>query len=268
MNARAAIEIKHANSTDGTPIGWRQFGSGPAIVIAHGANSTGRQWLPVAEILGEHHTVMLVDRRGRGLSGDARDYSLSTEVADLGAVLTAAGPGATLLGHSYGAIAAAATAAAGADIAALVLYEPPLPVAGRVAGSALASLTEAVAAGEHDRALSIMLSDIVHEKEADIADLRRTPMWAEMVALVPTLPREMRVIDDLVGDLDQLTAIQERTLLLLGSQTATHHVEATQYLLGKLPATTLVEFPGQGHFAHVAEPGTVADAVRSFLRGS
>jgi pimeloyl-ACP methyl ester carboxylesterase len=261
-----AIEIKRTTSTDGTRIGWRQLGTGPAIVIAHGAISTGEQWLPAAEILAEHHTVMLVDRRGRGLSGDAQDYSLSTEVADLNAVLAAAGPGATLLGHSYGAIVAAAVAAAGADISALVLYEPPLPVSGPVAGDALAPLAAAVAAGEHDRALSIMLTDIVHVDEADIADLRQTPMWAEMVALVPTLPREMRVIDDLVGDLDRFTTIQQRTLLLLGLQTPQHHIDATRYLVEKLPAATLVEIPEQGHFAHVAVPGTVTDAVRCFLR--
>ena len=260
--------VKHATSADGTPIGWRQVGTGPAIVIAHGAVSMGEQWLPVAQILAEHHTVMLVDRRGRGLSGDAPDYDLSTEVADLDAVLAAAGPGTAVIGHSYGAIIAAAAAAAGADISALVLYEPPLPVVDLIGGDACTSCAAAVAAGEYEQALSIMLSDIVHMDEADLADLRQTPMWARLVDLVPTVPRELGVINGLVGDLDRFTTIEQRTLLLLGETTAQYQVDATRFLAERLPAATRVEIPEQAHFAHVTVPGTVADAVRSFLGGA
>jgi pimeloyl-ACP methyl ester carboxylesterase len=266
-DSRTAIEIKHATSADGTSIGYRQLGTGPALVIVHGCIATGEQWLPVAQILAEHYTVMLVERRGRGLSGDAQDYSLSTEVADLDAVLTVAGVGATLFGHSYGAIVAAATAAAGADISALVLYEPPLPVNGvdPRQSAAKSSIAEAVAAGDNDGALSMMLTGRVGMAEAEVANLRRTPTWAEMVETTPPLPRELHVIDDLVDDLDRFTTIKQGALLLMGKETARKYLDATRFLVEKLPATTLVEIPGQGHLAHVAVPDTVAEAVRSFL---
>jgi pimeloyl-ACP methyl ester carboxylesterase len=265
--AREASEIKHAISADGTSIGWRQLGTGPAIVIVHGSIATGEQWLPVAQILAEQYTVMLVDRRGRGLSGDAQNYHLSTEVADLDAVLTVAGAGVRLLGHSYGAIVAAATATAGADISALVLYEPPLPVNGADSrqSAVTSSIAAAVAAGDHDGALSMMLSGRVGMAEAEVANLRRTPKWAEMVETIPPLPRELHVIDGLVDDLDRFTTIKQGTLLLRGKETARKYVDVTRFLIEKLPTTTLVEIPGQGHFAHVAVPDTVADAVRSFL---
>jgi pimeloyl-ACP methyl ester carboxylesterase len=267
--ARAAIEIKHATSADGTSIGWRQLGTGPAIVITHGSISTGEQWLPVARILAEHYTVMLVDRRGRGLSGDAHDYDLSAEVADVEAVLTAAGSGATLLGHSYGGIVAAATAAAGADIRALVLYEAPLLSNGSGSASAVtSSIAAAVAANDNDRALSIMLADRVRMDEAALATLRRSPAWAEMVALVPTLVRELRVVDEVAEHLGRFTAIEQPTLLLVGEKASPHQVAGTRFLVERLPNTTLAEIPEQGHFAHVAVPGTVADAVRSFLGGA
>jgi pimeloyl-ACP methyl ester carboxylesterase len=101
--------------------------------------------------------------------------------------------------------------------------------------------------------------------EADLADLRRTPMWAKLVDLVPTVPRELDVINGLVGDLDRFTTIEQRTLLLLGELTAQYQVDATRFLAERLPAATRVEIPEQAHFAHVTVPGTVADAVRSFL---
>lgn len=263
----ASIEIRHATSADGTSIGWRQLGTGPAIVIVHGSISTGEQWLPVAQILAEQYTVMLVDRRGRGLSGDAQDHHLSTEVADLNAVLAAAGAGARLFGHSYGAIVAAATAAAGADISALALYEPSLPVNGvdPLQSAARSSIAAAVVAGDLNGALSMMLQGRVGMTEAEVANLRRTPAWAGMVETTPPLPRELQVIDGLVDDLDRFTTIEQGTLLLRGKETARKFVDATRFLVEKLPATTLVEIPGQGHLAHVAAPDTVADAVRSFL---
>jgi pimeloyl-ACP methyl ester carboxylesterase len=265
-----AVEIKQVNSADGTSIGWRQLGTGPALVVVHGSIATGEQWLPVAQILAEQYTVMLVDRRGRGLSGDAQDYGLSTEVADLEAVLAAAGAGARLIGHSYGAIMAAATAAAGADISALVLYEPPLPVNGadprqRAVSSSIAA---AVAAGDHDGALSMMLTGRVGMAEADVANLRRTPKWAEMLEGILPLPRELQLIDGLVDDLDRFTTIRQRTLLLKGKETASKYVGVMRFLVENLPTTTLVEIPDQGHFAHVAVPDTVADAVRTFLGGA
>jgi pimeloyl-ACP methyl ester carboxylesterase len=269
-DARTAIEIRHTTSADGTSIGWRQLGTGPAIVIAHGSLATGEQWLPVAQILTERYTVMLVDRRGRGLSGDAPDYDLSTEVADLEAVLAVAGAGAGLFGHSYGAIVAAATAAAGADISALALYEPPLPVSGvdPRESAVRSSIAAAVAAGDHDGALSMMLTGRVGMAEADVANLRRTPQWAGMLETVPPLPRELHVIDGLVDDLDRFTTIKQASLLLIGKESARKYVGATRFLVEKLPTTTLVEIPGQGHFAHLAVPDTVADAVRSFLGGA
>ena len=260
------ITVKHATSSDGTSIGWRQLGSGPAVVVTHGSIGSGEQWLAVAHALADEYTLLIVDRRGRGVTGDAQKYDLTTEVADLEAVLAVAGPGATLVGHSYGAIVAAAAAAAGVDISALVLYEPPLPVKGPTREKEMSSFAAAVAAGEHDRALTIMVSDIVKMSDADVARMRQTPLWAEMVGRTPTVERELRTVNGLVGDLDRFTAIRQRTLLLLGSESPQHQVDATRFLAGGLPDATVVELAGQQHHANVTAPAALADAVRSFLR--
>lgn len=72
------ITNRTIESADGTAIGYRKLGSGSPIVLVHGSISTGEQWLPVAGHLANSHTVYIMDRRGRGLSGDAEGYSLST----------------------------------------------------------------------------------------------------------------------------------------------------------------------------------------------
>jgi pimeloyl-ACP methyl ester carboxylesterase len=91
-------------------------------------------------------------------------------------------------------------------------------------------------------------------------------MWAEWAALAPVWLRELRVIDALPDDLDRFTAIRKRTLLLLGADSPQYQIDATGFLSEHTPDTTLVEFPGQEHFAHVSEPAAVAEAIRSFLR--
>lgn len=115
--------VVHIESRDGTTIGFRRLGQGPGLVVVHGSIATGDEWSRVASVLADRFTVHLVDRRGRGLSGDADAYSIDTEIADIAAVLDAAGPDASLVGHSYGALCALAAVASGVDVPGLVLYE-------------------------------------------------------------------------------------------------------------------------------------------------
>ena len=104
MNIEAIPEV--TRSADGTSIGFVRLGSGPAVVFVHGSLSTGDDWLQVATAMTEQFTCFIMDRRGRGRSGDASDYSLDREYEDIKAVLDIVGPGTHLLGHSYGAICA------------------------------------------------------------------------------------------------------------------------------------------------------------------
>jgi pimeloyl-ACP methyl ester carboxylesterase len=89
---------------------------------------------PVAGKLAERFTVHLVDRRGRGLSGDGSDggYDIAREVEDLAAVAEAAGEPAALLAHSFGAVVALTALAGGARFSRVLLYEPPFRTPGSV----------------------------------------------------------------------------------------------------------------------------------------
>ena len=51
-------------------------------------------------------TVLAIDRRGRGQSGDADDYAIEREYEDVAAVVESAGDEVNVLGHSYGGICA------------------------------------------------------------------------------------------------------------------------------------------------------------------
>lgn len=250
-------------SADGTAIGILKLGSGPALVCVHGSLTTGDEWIPLASALGEKFTCVLMDRRGRGRSGDSASYSLDKECEDIEAVLKAT-RAPYLLGHSFGAICTL-EAAARYPVEKLVLYEPPLPIESSVVGPAFHDFKAAVDRGALDEALTIGLRDLVRLSEDELKGLRETPLWAMMAGLTPTWTREISQIEQLEPGVDRYAEIMAPTLLLVGSVTAPHHVVASRALEQALAESRWVELRGQGHQAHLSATTEFAAAVDDFL---
>ncbi|WP_051027062.1 alpha/beta fold hydrolase [Nocardia higoensis] len=273
MTAPAAPSSPVANDTvvsaDGVRVGFHLAGAGTPIVIVHGSISTGEAWLPVAGQLAADHSVYVLDRRGRGLSGDSGTYTLGTEATDITALLDRAaddtGAAPVLVGHSFGAICCLEAVRLGADIASLVLYEPPLPVDAPVAGEQLAEYAEAVAAGDHDAAMRIAAKHFLRISDEETDMLAASPMWDRYLALVPTWTRELAEIDASVAVLPQYGALPVRTHLLVGERSPAHLTGATAYLEATLPEVTTTVLRGQSHFAHSLDPAGVANAIRAFI---
>lgn len=252
-------------STDGTSIGYLKLGSGTPIVLVHGSISTGDQWMAVAEQLAEEYTVYVMDRRGRGRSADAEEYSLTTESDDIKTLLDVAGDGCVLLGHSYGAICTLEAVRTGATVSSLVLYEPPLPIEAPTAGEALSDYAAAVEAGDGDRAMRVAAEHFLRIPPEVTEQLAASPLWPEMVALTPTWTRELAAIDRTDVLVEEYTALDVPTLLLVGEVSPAHLVGASQHLGQNLDNATEHVLPGQNHFAHVVDPVDVARAIKVFL---
>ena len=99
---------------------------GPPLVLVHGATADHTRWAPVMAALEERFTVLAVDRRGRGRSGDATCYAIEREYEDVATVVEWAGGSVSVLGHSYGGICALEAALLTEGIGRLVLYEAPV----------------------------------------------------------------------------------------------------------------------------------------------
>ncbi|GAB90808.1 alpha/beta fold hydrolase [Gordonia rhizosphera] len=269
VDALSHTETLATESADGTTIGYHRLGEGSPIVIVHGSISGADSWLPVAQELAAHHTVYVLDRRGRGLSGDAEDYDLGTETDDINAVIDVAtretGEPPALLGHSYGAICVLETIRRGGAVTSMVLYEPPLAVDGPVAGEHLAEYRAAGAEGDWDGAMQVACEHFLRISPEETAGLRSTPLWADFVALAPTWSRELAEIDASAAVNAEYGALTVRTVLLVGGESPSHLVGASEYLASRLPDATKVDFPGQGHFANLMAPAAVATAIHEFL---
>lgn len=254
-------------SPDGTRIAYRRVGAGPPVVVTHGGLGSSLSWLGVAERLADRFEFFLIDRRGRGASGDGiSPHSLAREVDDARAVLQAAGPGAAMIGHSYGGAVAleAARAAEPGEIARLVLYEPGVRVAGLIPSAQIQRLDELVESGRLEEALDLGIEQL------DAAGLVRShgPQGLRpeaVVQLAPTLPREIRAVDALGSDLARYATIELPTLLLIGTaspERQRHNCEALARVLRDVRVEWL---QGLGHVAHNADPDQVADRIGSFL---
>ena len=138
--AHPAHSIGSTVSRDGTVLGYRRLGAGPAIVLTHGSMMASHNLLKLGAALGDRFTVYLPDLRGRGLSGPYGPApSLERAAEDVAAIMEHTGARG-IFGLSGGAVPILrwATGASGAGSTPaghgpsegyrIALYEPPLQV--------------------------------------------------------------------------------------------------------------------------------------------
>lgn len=252
-------------SSDDTQIGVHTVGSGVPLVLVHGAWSWAEHWLSVAEELAEAHACWVMDRRGRGRSGDGDDYSFDREIEDITAVLEAAGPGANLLGHSSGAIYALETARRTA-VGRLVLYEPPLRWAERGDPAALVDRIRALVEEDQlEQAAELFFREEGRLDDDGLAFLKTLPDWEPRVALAAICVREWDAILGADLSVDQYRELSTPTLILAGSENLDHPSMATETLAATLPQSRVAVLEGQAHSAHRTDPPLVAAEVRASL---
>lgn len=269
-NQESEIELPPAESdfsvtsADGTTIGFIKVGSGPVdIVFVHGVLSTAEDWLPVANKLLEQCTCYVMDRRGRGRSGDGEDYNFQREIEDIDAVLSILGPDTYLLGHSSGAIYTL-EAALRNPIAGLILYEPPLHFRGFE--NLLNDIRSLVEKDRLDDATALFLTEEAGASESDMSDLRAAPYWPGITELSPTLVREWDAILEFNPTVERYQFLSMPTLLLSGTESLSNPSFATDDLERLLPDVRKMMLDGQGHEGNVMVPSVVAEKLETFLQ--
>ena len=119
-------------SRDGTEIAYWTGGDGPPLLLVHGTGGVHERFAPLLPYLVPHATVHVMDRRGRGASGDAPVYALEREHEDVAAVVdaiaAASGSSVDVYGHSYGGECVFGAALLTDNIRRAVLYEGWPPV--------------------------------------------------------------------------------------------------------------------------------------------
>ncbi|MEO3786749.1 alpha/beta fold hydrolase [Actinocorallia sp. B10E7] len=194
-----AVLTGTVTSADGTTIVFDRCGTGPALVLVHGAftDRSHPTFAHVAAALAPWFTVVNYDRRGRGASGDTRPYAVQREVEDLTAVIAAAGGSAMVFGGSSGAALALTAAARTAAVTRLALWEPPYhvdPTAPSLPRDLAARLADLAATGRRAEAVELFMTRAAEVPASAVAALRADPSWAAIEGLAHTLAYEAEVM--------------------------------------------------------------------------
>lgn len=154
----------------GIPFHVRAWGTAddPAVLLLHGVTSSSAGWWRVGPALAAAGLrVLAPDLPGHGRTGAWQGHwrfrDNARDISALAAALGVAGPGLRVVGHSWGAMTAAALPAVGLVPRVLVLLDPPaIPLA----------------------AISSMLDDPVEHRYTELAKARSAirmtnPEWAD-----------------------------------------------------------------------------------------
>ena len=240
--------LEQVVSRDGTPIAVWTSGEGPPLVLVHGAAADHGRWAPVLGALGERFTVLALDRRGRGRSGDAAAYAIEREYEDVAAVADWAGGRVSVLGHSYGAVCALEAARLSGAIARLVLYEGPIGFV-QSPPEVVGRLRTLLDAGERDELLQLFMREVAGLPAEQVELLRSLPAWEARLAAAGTIPREERANREYVFDPARFRALDTPTLLLSGGDSPEPFKQAARALADALPDCRIAVMPDQRHAA-------------------
>ena len=258
-------------SADGTPIAVFTSGTGPPLVLIHGAAADHTTFRVLGPLLANRFTIHAIDRRGRGASGDTDPYAIEREFEDVAAVTSALAPEhggpVDVFGHSYGGRCALGAALLSPDIRHVISYEgAPTPPGERYGDASLASELGALAyAGQAETLLVTFMTRVVGMTADELDRYRADPVWPRRVAAAPTIAREVAVESGDEAGLDRMGAVRQPVLQVLGGDSRREFRVATAALDDRLAEGTIVVIPGARHAAHHTHPDAVVEAVSAFL---
>ena len=256
-------DMQTATSADGTNIAYWRQGSGPPLLLVHGALSDRVAWILIQPILAERFTVYVMNRRGREGSGEPKAHAIEREFEDIVAVVDAIGEPVHLLGHSGGALCALGAVLLTDRLRSLILYEPPPP--GSRVDIELKSLREMIHGAEPEEIVLEFLRTGPRVPEEDIKRLRESPIWPHTVSLAPSLASELDAAAGYELDVSQYSTLNIPLLLLLGSDSPALLREVSDALVEVVPDVRMRVLEGQQHAANFDAPELFAEEVVRFL---
>lgn len=258
--------------------------NGPPVLLLHGVLRKWADFFPLLAPLSTRWQVHGLDFRGHGKTDRSNAYRVVDYVDDAAAALRFVGHPTVVYGHSLGAMVALAVAARHpAQVAALVLEDPPFATMGSHIGqtsflSLFVGIQQALGQGGSVEALARRLAEIqvtnpVTRSSVRLGDVRdgaslrfsaRCLMHVDPAVLEPIVDGGWLQGYDLEGMLDQVAC---PVLLLQGELAAGGMLtdDDAQRLADGLADCTRVRFPKVGHLIHWQAKETLLAVVGNFL---
>jgi pimeloyl-ACP methyl ester carboxylesterase len=259
---------ERVTSVDGTTIAFDRSGTGPAVILVHGAftDKTHPTLSVVAAALARWFTVFNYDRRGRGQSGDTSPYAVAREIEDLASIIKIAGGSAMLFGGSSGGALALEAASQDQAISKLVVWEPPYHVddsAPELPRDLALQLTDLVEQGRGGDAAELFFGAVAEVPAEAIAAMRGQASWKDIEAIAHTLAYEAMVMGP--GNAlpaGRLATITQPTLVLNGESSPTWMKNAGMAVTQAIPRAARRVLENQ---THNVDPEPLVEELMEFL---
>jgi pimeloyl-ACP methyl ester carboxylesterase len=277
-------------SKDGTKIGFRQYGSGPAVILVQGAIGTTQSYHELAANLAADFEVYVPERRGRPMSQSSYDpdHVVEKEMEDLEALFERSGA-SFLFGLSAGAAIALEAARVFPLVSKLVSYEAPLhvlPHALRLdlvarlnrevdAGETSAAMVTALIASGFAPPLFNLIPRFLIEPALSLFlswDERQTNReYPPLRQIVPTMQFDYGLISALQNKFETFSSITSDVLLMSCRKSPAYIRESARVLERSIPRARRIEFDGLTHAGPWNEnrggkPSMVAETMREFFK--
>ena len=248
----------------GVAVSFDRWGSGPPLVLVHGAFSDhDSNWELVKPLWEKRFTGYAVARRGRGETDATQGHGLEDEGGDVAAVIRSIGEPVFLLGHSYGAhTALLAAAEAPSRVRKLVLYEPVWPHL--VSADAMRPLEALARAGDWDALCVTFFRDLLQVPAAEVDALRASELWPPIVGDAEASLGDIRAISRYAFRAERFGGLRVPVLLQTGTESPPE-LYVTDALAAALPDARVEQLRGQAHEGMTTAPEMYADAVARFL---
>jgi pimeloyl-ACP methyl ester carboxylesterase len=265
---RQDSRVEHVD-VDGVRVTYIRAGSGPALVMLHGAPSDHRIWQWMLPDLARDHTVLAWDAPGFGESSDIDDNWRAPQFADaLAAFIAALGlERPHLVGHSFGTMIALS----------LFQWHPAVPASLMLIGG-YAGWAGSLPPDEVARRLEMFVG--ISELGAAFDPKAYPGLFSDLIpadrdATLDTMMREnirpstIRAAGYTAAETDLravLPTIDLPTLVLHGEADARSPLANAQALHAAISTSQLVVLPKLGHACVVEDPVACSAEVRRFVK--
>ncbi|HEV8394810.1 MAG TPA: alpha/beta hydrolase [Vicinamibacterales bacterium] len=252
-------------------------GSGPDVVLVHGALGDQRQWEPIAAALAPRFRTHAVSRRHHWpgpMPAAAERYTYELHRDDVLGLIDRLGGPVHLVGHSYGAgVVLLAALQAPERVRSLTLIEPAfgslLPEAGpglaeekATRMAALNQVRALVGADKHLEAAEVFI-DWVQGGPGGFSSLpeaARQGLHDNARTLGPTIAGSQPDVSPA-----SLRGLRMPSLVVIGEQTRGFYRLIGEVTAGGIPGGRLAKLPGCSHMTIVEAPEGTATLLGDFL---
>jgi pimeloyl-ACP methyl ester carboxylesterase len=258
---------------NGYPMAYAEQGSGPTVVLVHGAMCDYRCWSPSMPALSKNYRVVSVSLRHHypeTWNGSGETYSLAQHAKDLSALVETLSPPVRIVGHSYGATVAFEMARLHPELVSqLVLAEGggdgllPPPTAQWLEGRRkFAVATEDMLKTKGADATMEFGVDLLYGKgtwsryPAALQAVQRGNAWTMVAGARAPLPS--------YGTCADFGALKMPVLLATGENTTPRHKRLIAEQRRCLPSARTMVVPKVGH-GMISDPAFIG-AVHDFLK--